>query len=69
MSPKEISSEAKSHREAAANHLRKSRNATTAAEKASEVRKARSYETMANNQDWLDNERAKVTRREAGNLE
>jgi hypothetical protein len=44
-------------------HLRKSRKAVTSAEKASETRKAKSYKTMADNQDWLDNERLKASNR------
>ena len=65
MDSKELSSESRSHRKAAADHLRKSRTVITAAEKASETRIAKSYKTMADNQDWLDNERAKTALREA----
>jgi len=65
MSSRAISSESKKHRNAAAVHLRKSRKATTSSEKAAETRIAKSYKTMAANQDWLDNERAKVVNRAA----
>lgn len=68
MSLKELGSESKGHRKAAADHLRKSRKAISAMEKASETRIAKSYKTMADNQEWLDDERAKSTSREAGDL-
>jgi len=58
----EFSSESKKHRKAAADHLRKSRSAATPTEKASETRVAKSYQTMATNQDWLDRERARVSK-------
>jgi hypothetical protein len=63
MRSKDESDESKKHRKAAADHLRKSRKAVTSAEKASETRKAKSYKTMADNQDWLDNERLKASNR------
>jgi transcriptional regulator len=68
MGLKQLGTESRSHRKAAADHLRKSRKAITAAEKASETRIAKSYKTLADNQDWLDDERAKSARREAGHL-
>lgn len=65
MSPKAISSESSKHRKAAADHLRKSRAATTPSEKVSETRIAKSYKTMAANQDWLDTEGAKTEGRKS----
>ena len=59
---REVSSESKKHRKAAADHLRKSRNAATPTEKASETRIAKSYKTMATNQGWLDSERARLSK-------
>jgi hypothetical protein len=58
-----MSDESKKHRKAAADHLRKSRKAITSSEQASEMRMAKSYKTMAENQEWLDDERAKATQR------
>ena len=58
-----MSDEAKKHRKAAADHLRKSQEATTPDEKASEARIAKSHKTMADNQDWLDEERRRTASR------
>jgi hypothetical protein len=63
MSSRVISSESKKHRKAAADHLRKSRKVNTSTEKASEMRIAKSYKTMATNQDWLDTERVNAASR------
>jgi hypothetical protein len=52
--------ESQKHRQSAADHFRKARHATTASEKAAEIHTAKSYKTMAENQDWVDRERAKT---------
>jgi hypothetical protein len=57
------SDESEKHRRAAADHLRKSQKATTAFEKTSEQRLSMSHKTMADNQDWLDDQSAKATSR------
>ena len=59
-----MSDEAQKHRKAAADHLRKSQEATTPDEKASETRISKSHQTMADNQNWLDEERRKAAGRE-----
>jgi hypothetical protein len=61
-----MNDEAKQHRQTAADHFRRARKATTASEKASETRAAKSYKSMADNQEWLDRVRAKVAERKLG---
>lgn len=59
-----MSEQSQKSRQAAAEHFRKARTASTVSEKASETRAAKSHKTMADNQEWLDRERDKVVKRE-----
>jgi hypothetical protein len=55
--------ESRKHRKSAADHLRKSLTAGTPAEKAEETRMAKSYKTMAENEEWLVGEKQRAAER------
>jgi hypothetical protein len=61
---RKMNDESNKYRQSAADHFRKARKATTASEKKSETRTAKSYKTMADNEEWVDRERAKIVKRE-----